>query len=337
MTPAERAHRRLLELADTLEPSLRRAFLRVAQTLTIDEMASVVRLLERGDVDAVVRLVFERPQVTEALGRLRAEWTGGVIRLAAKVASDMRQQVALRVLVEPVVSQPIIDAVRRFDNGAFRAIQQDLQAGMREAVANRLAAGMGPRQVAVALKSGMASGLTAFDEGILANQRRELESGEFKKALRRKLRHGRYDRRLEKLAGTDGKLRPEQINKMMEASRQKLIKLRAETFARTAAIDAANEATHASWLAGVEQGLYPADEIRRFWIVADDERLCAVCGAIPKLNPEGVGLNVLFLMADGGRILHPTAHPNCRCTVFLRHQPAGVRPAPAPVPLLLTA
>lgn len=332
MSPAERAHRRLLELADSLEPALRRSVLRVMQSLTPGQMADVVRLLERGDVDAVVQLVFSRPEVTEATNKLRAEWTAGVIRLAAKVTADLRQQVALRVLVEPVVSQPIIDAVRRWDDTAFRAIQRDLQDGLRESVAQRLAAGMGPRQVAVALKANMASGLTAYDERIIASFEQALAEGRHSDALRRALRDKRSDRSLLK-----GKpLTAEQRAKMVAAYRRKLTAFRAETFARTAAIDAANEANYASWMEGVRQGLYVADDVRCYWIVADDERLCPICGQVPKDYEYGVTLGQPFQLIDGRMLLRPTAHARCRCTLWIELLQKGVAPARTPTPLLLT-
>jgi hypothetical protein len=137
-------------------------------------------------------------------------------------------------------------------------------------------------------------------------------------------RDKRFDRSL-----TGKPLKPEEIEKMVAAYRRELVAFRAETFARTAAIQAANEASSESWRAAVAQGAIPATEVKRYWIVAQDERLCKICEPIPRMNPDGVALDGTFMTPVWPRE-GPTMHPGCRCTVFVRRERAGVIRAPQP-------
>jgi hypothetical protein len=55
---------------------------------------------------------------------------------------------------------------------------------------------------------------------------------------------------------------------------------------------------------------------RRVWIVTPDARLRPEHAAIPRMNPDGVGLDEPFRTPDGD-FLNPPIDPNCRCGVGL--------------------
>lgn len=331
MTPEERAQRRLQQLAATLEPSLRDAFLRMANALRPADVAELVRRLESGDTDGAVSLLFDRPDVVAAQRQVRAAWAEGLIRLSRAATRDLIREVRIAVSV-PVASPAIVSAVRRWEDAAFARVLDDVRAGLRETIATEIARGLGPRQVAVALKGTIgAGGLTAYDARIIASFRAALEEGRFADALGRTIRDKRFDATLRRIA-KGGKLTPAQVEKMVAAYRRKLIAWRAETFARTAAIQAANEASAAAWHEAVASGAVPPAEVRRYWVIAEDERTCPVCRGIADAHPLGVGLTDPF-----GAVQSPPAHPNCRCTVWIRRERAGVarRPTPGSTRLIL--
>jgi hypothetical protein len=221
-------------------------------------------------------------------------------------------------VVAPVQSPELIAAVRRWEDGAFSRVRADVRDGLREVIATELQRGIGPRQVAVSLKQGVGGGLTAYDAKIVQSFRQALEDGRTGDAMRRALR----DRRRKITAD----LTPAQIDKAVDAYRRKLIAFRAETFARTAAMQAANEANAVGWYEAIRQGAVPASEVRRYWIVARDERLCEVCSPIPDQNRDGVPLGESFITPNGPTLL-PPIHPNCRCTTFIRRLSPLLRPA----------
>lgn len=324
MTPRERAQLRLQLLAERIEPALRARFLQVALSLRVTSIERVAQLLAANDLDGAVRYLFEQPGMSVALTELRAAYAAGVLRLVRDVARDLSGELRVTV-VTPVLTPPLIAAVRRWEDGAFANVAAELRLGIRETIALELQRGIGPRQVAVALKSGIgAGGLTAYDAKIIASFRAALEEGRMADALGRALRDKRFDRSL-----TGKRLLPAQIDKMVEAYRRKLVAFRAETFARAASMQAANEASAVGWHAAVEQGRIPYVEVRRYWVVAQDERLCPTCEPVPRQNPNGTGLDDDF-QTPVGAVYAPPLHPNCRCTTFIRREERGVRQLPRP-------
>lgn len=113
-----------------------------------------------------------------------------------------------------------------------------------------------------------------------------------------------------------GELTPEFINDMEALYAQRLIAARAETIARTESLGAANWGAQESWRQAVREGDLPTD-VKQFWIVTPDDRLCAICSEIPGMNPDGVGLDEAFATPEGSVDGPPAPHPNCRCSIGL--------------------
>jgi hypothetical protein len=99
-----------------------------------------------------------------------------------------------------------------------------------------------------------------------------------------------------------------------------LVNRRAQNIARTESLRAANHGLTESWRQARAEGVLP-ETARRFWIVTPDDRLRPSHAQIPKLNARGRELDEPFLLADGRRVQHPPADPNCRCSVGLLLQP----------------
>jgi hypothetical protein len=113
-----------------------------------------------------------------------------------------------------------------------------------------------------------------------------------------------------------GELTPAFINDMEALYAQRLIAARAETIARTETLGAANWGAQESWRQAVQDGGLPG-EVKQFWIVTPDDRLCPICVEIPGMNPDGVGLGEPFETPEGPVEGPPAPHPNCRCSVGL--------------------
>ena len=93
----------------------------------------------------------------------------------------------------------------------------------------------------------------------------------------------------------------------------KLLKRRATVIARTESIRAANEGQRIFWQQAVRDGLLTGLELRE-WIITPDDRLCEIC---EPMGGQRVGLNDPFETGDGGLVMNPPAHPDCRCAVGL--------------------
>lgn len=327
----ELAQRRLHTLADQIDPSLRQAFLALIKKLAPESIAELTRLLEIGDLYGAAQYLADGPRATTAWTTMRTVYAESIVRLTKAIARDLASAgPRLRlVVVAPVASPALVAAVRQWEDQSFSRIKRDITEGLRELVASELQRGLGPRQVALRLKAGITNGgLTAYDRRIIESFRRSLQEGRIGDATRRLLRDKRL--RLSKA------MSPEQIDKAVAAYERRLVALRAETFARTNAMAAANAAAEVSWREAIAQNQITANQVRRYWIVAKDERLCPQCAPMPESNSDGVGLDELFVVPtaaaedQGIGIQYPPLHPNCRCTVWIRLVRAGVTPSPAP-------
>lgn len=155
-------------------------------------------------------------------------------------------------------------------------------------------------------------GLTQSQSQAVANFRRMLEN-EPLAALTRDLRDHRFDATLQQVGRMKGQLSKEQIDKMSQRYYERYLKYRAEMIARTETIRAARMGQEATWRQAIAQGLLPQG-MKRKWVVTYDDRLCAACKSIPRLNPEGRGMDEQF-MSDIGTVDGPPLHPHCRCAV----------------------
>lgn len=97
------------------------------------------------------------------------------------------------------------------------------------------------------------------------------------------------------------------IDRYAEAQRR----ARALTIARTELIRAGNAGQQALWDKAIQAGLLLPERMRKTWVVTLDERLEAICEALGEEDP--VPIDQPF--SNG--MMHPPAHPNCRCTMGL--------------------
>jgi len=107
-----------------------------------------------------------------------------------------------------------------------------------------------------------------------------------------------------------------QVLAAVDTYAERVLRLQARTHARTQSMDAANAGLLATWQMAREQGLLGDDsQVRKDWLVTPDERLCPICAPVPAMGP--IPLDWKFVLGNGDTVLHPTAHPNCRCTMRL--------------------
>lgn len=116
----------------------------------------------------------------------------------------------------------------------------------------------------------------------------------------------------ERLAA-DGKRSADQVERMSQNYAKRLLRQRGKMIARTETINAANAGRYESYLQAADQGLFARNLARVEWLASEDERTCPICMA---LDGESVPLGQPFESPEGP-IMHPTAHPQCRCATML--------------------
>lgn len=113
---------------------------------------------------------------------------------------------------------------------------------------------------------------------------------------------------------------------------QRLRQQRALNIARTETQRAAHAGQLEAWQQLRDTGAFGNAHVIRQWITAEDERVCPTCGPMHLTQAELSGSYSLPLSGEaasaeqGGVVLHPPAHPSCRCDeVITLHDQA--RPA----------
>lgn len=333
-------------LAAKMEPALAKALLDMLNKMQGGvDLEAVAAALKAGDVSKMISLIAAATDsVTESAVANAVQdtvWAAGA--LAATNAGQFTSVVFQFNRLNP----RLIDWLQGYSLGLIRQIKADTKEAIREKLVTGMTAGDNPIKVARDIKTVV--GLTRKQAKAVENYRKELETFHLKSSAKayglgnkvdrmngrqvfkpdtdgspmdgidlRRLRDFRFDGKLKAAMATSKPIPPAQIDKMVEAYARKYRQFRAQTIARTEALRATNFGVQDAWRQIIESGAAPEELVRRQWMVARDERLCEVCAPIPKLNPKkGVPFGQAF-QTPIGPLTMPPAHPNCRCTLFVR-------------------
>lgn len=342
---------KLEALAAKLQPAIAKAMLAALEKVaSLIDLDAVAKALEAGRLDQVMAMLGGNA-MEAAYDPVRAELRGAVDAGAMAALAAIPSPNPLMVVRFDSLNPNVVSYVRNYTFSLIREVTREQVSAVRQTVTAGLVAGKNPRAVARDVKQTV--GLTDRQAKAVLNFRRELETFHARKTaagwnlgakisrapggaqtfavdpdgnpldgiMERRLRDFRFDRTLANAMKTGKPLKPEQIDKMVEAYQRKYLQYRSQTIARTEAIRSLNAGQHLAWEQAVEQGVVKADLIRRRWVVAKDERTCPTCRPIPRMNQGdegfGIGVNQEFRTPAGPMRL-PPAHPNCRCTVFVR-------------------
>ena len=311
MTPRERALFAEMERrAARLEPGLRRAILEAFRRLASQlDTAAIERAIRTGDIDAMLASALPDGAVNRAFYGARKLARDGA---ATAANATIRNTPSLRELGIrfDMLSPQVLDAVRTIESGSLGFLQGEMRDGLRAAVTSGLEAGVGPRTIARGLTNAL--GLTAHQQGIIANFRAALEAGDAAKALGYTLRDKRFDSQLRRLAATETPLTPEQIDRMVAGYQRKYKAYNAEVHARTAALESQRVGAQMAWKELAAE-LGPDVVVIKRWNATMDARV----------RPEHAAMNGAEALLDGayrtGETYPGQNNPwNCRCVETYR-------------------
>lgn len=328
------------DLARRLEPRLARRLEELMDSIkdsaTLDQLERFIRNQDINGLLGALGVTQQSAAVVGVQNELR-----NIVQSGAGVISTQVPRLAIGF---DILNPSTVSVIQDYEFNLIREITQNTRNGIRETVVDSLRTGTNPRVAARTVKESV--GLTQKQQVQVANFRRDLESFHLKRSARRwnlggkisrsgggsqvfatdangnpldgiferRLRDFRHDRALQSAMNSGRPLTKSQIDKMVAGYRRKSIKNRAENIARTESLRAAHLGVQEQWEQSIQQGIVQADEVKRFWRVALDERLCKICRPIPSLNSSGVGLRQSFNTPVGPTML-PPVHPRCRCTV----------------------
>lgn len=308
------------------ETALAEAFMAAVNDLRANaDLQRLTAALEVGDVERALAALNLDPAAYAGLREaMRAGYVAGGTATAATVQSA--------------------GAVFRFDVGNPRAEAwlQDhsaqlitrIVADQREAVRSYLVGGMArganPRTTALDMvgrinrakgrREGGVLGLSTPQEQALRRAGRELLSGDpaqLRNYLTRARRDRRFDRTIEKAIREGQPVPAHTVSRATRAYSNRMIQLRGETIARTESMASLHAAQHEALQQAVDAGAVQANQVRRVWRSAADNRVRDTHRA---MNGESVGLDEPWISPSGASLRYPgdPSAPveeivNCRC------------------------
>jgi hypothetical protein len=333
-------------LASLMEPKLAHAILNAfdKQGANLDVKA-IIAALERGDMAAILKLLADDAFDVD-MGPAKDGLQAGV-KAGGLLGTDQIVRLTGATFRFNSLNPKLVTWLQTYELGLIRQINAGTKEAIRDKLLTGMVAGSNPKAVARQIKEVV--GLTTTQAKAVSNFRKELENFHLKTSAgswnlgspidrvngtqvfkpgkdgtptdgidSRRLRDFRYDKALLKALESGIPLKPEQIDKMVEAYHRKYLIYRSRNIARTEALRTTNQGVAEAWNQAIEQGKVQDSKVRRLWIVSKDERTCAFCAPIPKLNPKlGVKVGQPFNTAKGP-IHMPPLHPSCRCTMFMR-------------------
>jgi len=263
-----------------------------------------------------------RRQFMEAIDNIRGTARVKQLREALEVGSSIEVFAALGVDNLGLEMSSLITTLRgAYNNAAIEAgkiLPKEVQAGFRFDIFNpravdyaRLRAAELVDQVSNATRRGIQRIITeGVESGLTVTQ----QASRIKEMLGLTPRQVTALDNFKSMLITEGR-KPDQVKRMVDRYRNRLLRQRATTIARTETINAVNAGQEEVWAQAMDQGLIDMEAKKR-WVITPDDRLCPICRPIPKDNPGGVPIGAPFKTSVGPR-MRPAAHPNCRCSLAL--------------------
>lgn len=301
-----------------LEPSLRKAFRDAIESWRDSfDLTALIAALERGDIAAAVSIANIQPAALN--GFLRAH------ELAFDAAGTLETATLRLNLIFNARHLSGERYLRQFGATFVTGVTDDVKETLRVVLTDSLSRGQGAK--AAAREAREFIGIAASQAQAALNLRRKLETdpkvllSEFE-ADSYKLRDKRLDG-IVRRAARDGKpVAAKDVDKIVEAYKNRAIRWRSENIARTETLGAVNAGKHESYVQAVDSGKVPASAVRKVWNTAHDKRVRDTHRALDK---DSVGLDEEFVSPSGARLRYPGDKRapigeiiNCRCNASYR-------------------
>lgn len=263
------------------------------------DMNKLTRLLENGDIAGVEKLMsgIDIDHMLEGpINLLFDLFMQGAQHAKTVTPKTLVKKVEYQLPIAFDITNPeTIEFLRQYRFDLISLMKSKTMEGIRQILLEAFNSGMHPYQQAQMIKQGI---------GLLPRQASALEN--YRKML---MDEGRQN---------------DQIKRMVEAYRNRLLKQRAVNIARTETIRASTSGQYALWRQAAKDGLIdPTAKVK--WIVTPDDRLCPICEGIGRQPPVQLESNFSYTMqgAGAGSLpktysgMTPPIHPQCRCAIGL--------------------
>lgn len=294
--------------SEAAEPQIRLAFLEIIRRLVARfSLKSLEQWITQGRYDEVGR---------SALTEARLSPLAEAIRNAYKDGGEYGATQLARVRFVFNLRNPVAEAwLREHSSQLVTRIIADQLEAIRETVANGTLLGRNPRQTALDIagrvsaqtgrRTGGIVGLTSPQVRFVNSARVELLSGDptlLRNYLTRVARDKRFDRTVLGAINSGKPLSRATVDRIVGRYADRLLKVRADTIARTEALTAFNTARDESFRQAIEAGTIQAQDVTKTWKSAADSR---VRDSHRTLNGQKRKMSELFQSPTGALMRFP--------------------------------
>lgn len=307
--------------ANKYEPKMRSALIKAFNQLrTQESRAAIVRALQEGGVEGVMRMYQNiEPVIASQLSPVIDSALGAGASLPATMipaGAFLNKDVTVSLYNQATVSY-----LERYKLDLIQQIGSNTREAVRTSLIADQIAGINPVETARNFRNTL--GLTAKQEQSVRNYKTYLETLD-RQALQRQLRDKRHDSVINRAIVDQKPLSSEQIEKMTNRYRERYIKYRSETIARTEALRAVSIGNRAALDQMINNADVDTEKLRRFWHYTGDSRTRQAHREIPGMNKEGRKLDEPF-QTPLGPLMFPRDPSGsaentikCRCVEFYR-------------------
>jgi hypothetical protein len=311
--------RQMIEaLIESQIPGISASFIAAFDQIKSDvQVNALIEVLKRGDIDAALLIVNMSPSAfTSYVRQIESAYIASGDQTMAGVRPVLDPRTGARLIIRFDGRNPAAEEFLKELSGKriveivasqLDAIREDLTAGMM--------AGNNPRTMALDLvgrydprigkRTGGKIGLTKQQMGWLRNAREELTSGSkdgLSNYLTRALRDRRFDRTVLKAIRDGSPIDPKQVQAMMTRMNDIALKYRADTIARSEAMNAFSVAQENALQDAVSKGFLRPSQVSMVWRTASDSR---VRDSHAEMEGQRVKLGESFVSGDGNFLRYP--------------------------------
>lgn len=249
-------------------------------------------------------------------GQTSARWIAGVIsKHAVAVAKKLPHFDALDPPALRWASENRLQLIRDLTQEQRDLIRQALIAGARS----------GANPLAIAREFRDSLGLTAAQEEVVQNYRRQLEGGDLVAALERELSSGASDKTIGAAMRAGKPLTPAQVDLAVNRYRDNFVTLRSQTIARTETQRVAHQGSQELYRQAIDRGDLETEQIVRTWVHSPRASAKNAREFHASMHGQTRGWDEPFVSGRGVLLRYPgdpDAGPEetigCRCTVTVR-------------------